>query len=89
MLIYRKPSSLEIIGYSDSDYTGCEEDRKSLLGYILTLVKGAIMWKTQQIIIASLNSCYEATRQAMWLKVCTWFKSGRQYIKTTEAIVQY
>jgi hypothetical protein len=47
MLIYRKLSSLEIIGYLDSDYTGCEEDRKSTLGYILTLVRVAISWKTR------------------------------------------
>jgi hypothetical protein len=36
MLTYRKSSSLEIIGHSDSDYVG-SEDRKSTSGYIFTL----------------------------------------------------
>jgi hypothetical protein len=40
MLTYRRSNSLQIEGYSDSDYTG--EERKSTLGYIFTLAGGAI-----------------------------------------------
>jgi hypothetical protein len=53
------------------------------------------MENSKQIIIAPLTmyaefiAYYKAARQAMWLKVCTWFKSCRQYIKTIEAIIQY
>jgi hypothetical protein len=39
----QKSTSLETIGYSDSDYTGCEEGRKSMLGCIFTLAGGAIL----------------------------------------------
>jgi hypothetical protein len=40
MLTYRKSDSLQIVGYSDSDYAG--DDRKSISGYVFTLVGGAI-----------------------------------------------
>ena len=40
MLTYKRFDSLHIEGYSDSDYA--EDDRKSTLGYIFTLVGGAI-----------------------------------------------
>ncbi|CAN1822819.1 Secreted RxLR effector protein 161 [Linum perenne] len=29
MLTYRKSDHLEVIGYSDSDFTGCQDSRKS------------------------------------------------------------
>jgi hypothetical protein len=40
MLTYRRSDSLQIEGYSYSDYAG--EERKSTSGYIFTLVGGAI-----------------------------------------------
>jgi hypothetical protein len=46
MLTYRKSNSLQIEGYSDSDYAG--EERKSTSRYIFTLVGGAISWKTSK-----------------------------------------
>ena len=41
-MIYRKSESLEIEGYSDSDFAGDVDDRKFTSGYIFTLAKGAI-----------------------------------------------
>jgi hypothetical protein len=38
--MYRKSDSLQIVGYSDSDYPG--DDRKSTAGYVFTLAGGAI-----------------------------------------------
>ena len=40
MLTYIRSDSLHIEGYTDSDYAG--DDRKSMSGYIFTLVGGAI-----------------------------------------------
>ena len=37
MLTYRRSDSLHIEGYSDSDYAGDVDDRKSILGYVFTL----------------------------------------------------
>jgi hypothetical protein len=43
MLTYKKSDApLEIVGYSDSDFTGCLDTEKSTSGYIFTLANGAI-----------------------------------------------
>ena len=68
MVTYRKSKKLEIIGYSDSDYVGCIDSRKSTLGCIYLLAGGAISWKSaKQALIASSTmaeeyiACYEAS----------------------------
>ncbi|XP_074373565.1 secreted RxLR effector protein 161-like [Apium graveolens] len=49
MLIYRKSDHLEIIGYSDSDFGGCKDERKSTSGYVYLLAGGAISWRPLKI----------------------------------------
>jgi LytS/YehU family sensor histidine kinase len=73
MLTYRKSDSLQIVGYSDSDYA--EDDRKSTSGYVFSLAGEAISWKsskqivtTSSIMYAKFVACYEATGQVNWLK---------------------
>jgi hypothetical protein len=73
MLSYKRSNSLQIVGYSDSNYAG--DDRKSTSGYIFTLVGGAVSWKSsKQIVTTSFTmytefvACYEATGQVNWLK---------------------
>ncbi|KAL8090858.1 hypothetical protein AgCh_040068 [Apium graveolens] len=45
---------LEIIGYSDSDFGGCKDERKSTSGYVYLLAGGAISWRSaKQTLIAS------------------------------------
>ena len=75
MLIYRRSDSLEIKGYSDADFAGDKDDRKSTSGYVFTLAGGAISWKSSnQSIVASSTmcaefiACFEAMGQAIWLK---------------------
>ena len=46
MLTYRRSDQLEIIGYSDSDFVGCQDSRRSTLCYIYLLVGGAISWRS-------------------------------------------
>ena len=46
MLIYRRVDNLEVVGYSNSDFGGCSDDRKSTSRYIFMLVGGAISWKS-------------------------------------------
>ena len=72
MLTYRKSEKLEIIGYSDSDFVGCIDSRKSTSGYIYLLAGGAISWNSaKQALIASSTmaaeyiACYEASNQAI------------------------
>jgi len=42
MLTYQKSENLEIIGYSDSDFVGCQDSKCSTSGYIFMLARGAI-----------------------------------------------
>ena len=74
MLTYKRSDSLEIRGYSDADFAGDINDRKSTSGYVFTLAGGAISWRSsKQSIVASSTmyaefiACYEATGQAIWL----------------------
>ena len=54
MLTYHSSNQLEIIGYSDYDYVGCQDSHGSTSSYIYMLVRGAISWKsTKQILVAS------------------------------------
>ena len=73
MMTYRRSDSLHIVGYSDSDYAG--DDRKSTFGYIFTLARGVISWKsskqtgtTSSTMYAEFIACYEATGQVNFLK---------------------
>ena len=46
MIAYRKSDQLKIIGYSDSNFVGCQYSRRSTSGYIYMLARGAISWKS-------------------------------------------
>jgi hypothetical protein len=70
MLTYRRSDSLEIEGYSDSDFAGDVDERKCTSGYVFTLAKEAISWKSSKqtvtassMMYAEFVACYEATRQ--------------------------
>ncbi|RVW74899.1 Retrovirus-related Pol polyprotein from transposon TNT 1-94 [Vitis vinifera] len=41
-LMYRQANNLEVVGYSDSNFVGCVDSRKSTSGYIFILVGGTI-----------------------------------------------
>ncbi|KAH9679437.1 hypothetical protein KPL71_026134 [Citrus sinensis] len=74
MLTYRRSDQLEIIGYSDSDFVGCQDNRRSTSGYTYMLAGGAISWRSvKQTLVASSTmaaefvACYEASNQGIWL----------------------
>jgi hypothetical protein len=75
MLMYRRTDNLDVTGYSDSDFAGCVDSRKSTSGYIFMLAGGAISWRsTKQTLVATSTmeaefvSCFEATSHGVWLK---------------------
>ncbi|KAG8488952.1 hypothetical protein CXB51_016966 [Gossypium anomalum] len=75
MLTYKKSDLLEVIGYSDSDFAGCQDSRKSTTGYIYLLAGGAISWKSvKQTLVASSTmaaefvACYEASNHGILLR---------------------
>ena len=46
MLTYRRTDTLEVVGFSDSDYAGCVDDKKSTSCYIFMMVEGVVLWKS-------------------------------------------
>ena len=39
MLIYQRIETLEVVGFSDSDFASCVDDKKSTSGYIFMMAK--------------------------------------------------
>ena len=75
MLTYRRSDHLEVIGYSDSNYAGCVDSRKSTYGYLFLLAGGTVSWKCgKQSIIATSTmeaefvACFEATIHTLWMR---------------------
>ncbi|XP_043700128.1 secreted RxLR effector protein 161-like [Telopea speciosissima] len=75
MLIYIRVRALQLVGFSDSDFAGCQDDRKSTSGYIFLMAGGTVSWKsTKQRMITSSTmqaefvACYGAATQAVWLR---------------------
>ena len=71
MLTYKRPDHLEVIGYSNSDFFRCVDTKKSILGFVFLLARGAISWKStiQSAVVASTMEVefvesFEATIQA-------------------------
>ena len=72
--MYKQTSNLEVVGYSDSDFVGSVDSRKSTSGCIFILVGGAISWRSiKQTMTATSTmeaefiSCFEATSHGVWL----------------------
>ena len=45
ILRFRRSDSLEITGYSDSEFAECIDSKKSIFDYLFMLARGAISWK--------------------------------------------
>ena len=46
MLTYPLIATLEVVGFSDSDYLDCVDDKKSTSGYIFMIAEGVVSWKS-------------------------------------------
>ncbi|KAG8502946.1 hypothetical protein CXB51_000745 [Gossypium anomalum] len=75
MLTCKRSDLLEVVRYSDSNFAGCQDSRKSISCYIYLLVGGAISWKSvKQTLVASSTmaakfvACYEASNHGIWLR---------------------
>ncbi|RDY09397.1 hypothetical protein CR513_06227, partial [Mucuna pruriens] len=74
MLTYRKFEDLEIIGYSNSNFAGCQDSKRSTSEYIYMLAGGAISWKfvkqtliAPSTMVAKFVICFETSNQGIWL----------------------
>ena len=67
-------SSLMLHGYSDSDWAGDQQQRRSTGGYLFLFARAAISWKSQKQGLVTLSSteaeyvaASEAAKEAKWL----------------------
>nr|XP_048331620.1 secreted RxLR effector protein 161-like [Ziziphus jujuba var. spinosa] len=84
MLMYKQTENLEVIGYSDADFAGCVDSKKSTSGYIFMLASGTVSWRSAKQTLTATStmeveflSCFEATSHGVWLKS---FISGLQVV---------
>ena len=73
-ILYDGNKHIEPIGYSDSDYAGCKESRKSTSAYIFLIAGGAVSWKSKKQTCIATSSCEAeyialcfAAKEAIWL----------------------
>eukprot|EP00253_Pinus_taeda_P005612 PITA_05612 len=64
-----------LVGFTDSDWAGNPDDRKSTAGYVFTLGSGPITWACKKQAAISLSSgeaeyrgAVEASKEALWLR---------------------
>ena len=75
-ICYQRSSKGDILhGYSDADWAGCKDTRRSTSGYCFLLANGVISWgskKQQSVALSSTESEYmalsKATTEAIWLR---------------------
>ncbi|XP_057990290.1 secreted RxLR effector protein 161-like [Hevea brasiliensis] len=74
-LLCKKGEQSDLIGFSNSDYAGDVDDRKSISGYVFMLSSGAVSWSSKKQPIVTLSTTeaefVAATAcafQAIWLQ---------------------
>ena len=73
-LMYR-PDNSTLVGYSDADWAGDTNDRKSTSGYVFMMSGSAISWRSKKqssVALSTAEAEYialsSATQEAMWLR---------------------
>ena len=72
MLSYKRSNHLEVVGYSDADFAGCLDTRKSTSECIFLLAGGAVSWRSaKQTLVtpstfdAEYVACFKAKGHAI------------------------
>nr|KYP55970.1 Retrovirus-related Pol polyprotein from transposon TNT 1-94 [Cajanus cajan] len=68
-LFYSKSDDYQLVGYSDSDWCGDVDDRKSTSGYVFLLENTAFTWLSKKQPIVTLSTCEAEYVAASW-SVC-------------------
>jgi hypothetical protein len=74
-LVYSPSGNDTVVGYSDADWAGCVDTRKSTSGYVFTLGGAAVSWRSNKQPVVALSSTEAeyiagtlATQEAMFLR---------------------
>lgn len=74
-IVYSKTTKIEVTGYTDSDYAGCIDTRKSTSGYVFILANSPVTWKSQkQNVVAQSTTEAEYLALALGVKEALWLK---------------
>jgi len=66
---YSKNQSDELVVYSDSDWSGDKDDRKSIAAYVFMIGNAAFSWSSEKESVVALSSC-EAEYIAAFMTAC-------------------
>ena len=55
-IFYQRKGKEELVGFTDSDYAGCVDDRKSTSGYVFILSGAAVAWCSRKQAIVTLST---------------------------------
>ena len=77
-LLYKRDSTDVFVGYSDSDFGGDSDDRRSTSGYIFQIGGAGISWRSKKQTSVALSTAEaeyvalsHATQEAVWLRQLT------------------
>ena len=68
-ILYRLQDPKECVGFSDADWAGDLDDRKSTSGYLFQISGGAITWKSKKQSSVALSTA-EAEYQVQLKRLC-------------------
>ena len=74
-ILYSGKHGLQLRGFVDSDFAGCEDSRKSTTGWVFTLAEGPVSWSSQRqktVATSTMDAEYiaraEAAKEAVWIR---------------------
>ena len=77
-ILYTRDCVTDVEGYSDADWAGDVNDRKSTSGYVFTISGGAVSWKSKKqtsVALSTAETEYMAlastAQEAMWMRQLT------------------
>ena len=65
-LLYSKTEDYKLVGYSNSDWCGDIDDRKSTSGYVLFIGNTTFTWLSKKQSIMTLSTCEAEYVAASW-----------------------
>lgn len=74
-ITYSGKRGLQLMGFVDSDFAGCEDSRRSTTGWVFTLAGGPVSWSSQRqktVATSTMDAEYiagaEAAKEAVWIR---------------------
>ena len=89
-LTYKPTNDTSMVGFSDADWAGNLDDRRSTTGYVFRIGSGAVCWASKRQATVALSSTEaeyvaltQATKEAVWLRKLLASMGYEQDVATT------